>query len=115
MTEQPIAPKTFLIADVRGYTRYSEEHGNEAAAALVEQFGRLTREVVASANGSLIEFRGDEALAVFDSPRAAVLAAVALQQCYAAGDEGTPIPVGIGLDAGEVVGRLLWEGRTLLV
>lgn len=96
--------KTFLIADVRGYTSFTWEHGDEAAASLVEAFARQTEEVVTTADGSVIEFRGDEALAVFDSPRAAIRAAVDLQTAYvstAGNDE--PIPVGIGLDVGEAV------------
>jgi DNA-binding NarL/FixJ family response regulator/class 3 adenylate cyclase len=96
--------KTFLIADVRGYTSFTWEHGDEAAASLVEAFARQTEEVVTTADGSVIEFRGDEVLAVFDSPRAAIRAAVDLQTAYvstAGNDE--PIPVGIGLDVGEAV------------
>lgn len=96
--------KTFLIADVRGYTSFTWERGDEAAASLVEAFARQTEEVVTTADGSVIEFRGDEALAVFDSPRAAIRAAVDLQTAYvstAGNDE--PIPVGIGLDVGEAV------------
>ena len=104
MPDRRAALKTFLIADVRGYTSFTWEHGDEAAASLVEAFARQTEKVVAAADGSVVEFRGDEALAVFDSPRAAIRAAVELQTTYvstAGNDE--PIPVGIGLDAGEAV------------
>ncbi len=98
MHERPAGLKTFLIADVRGYSLFTAEPGDEAAAALVASFARLTEEVVAAWAGGA-DFRGDEALAVFDSPRAAV----DLQAAYVAGEEGAPIPVGIGLDAGEAV------------
>ena len=30
--------RTFLIADVRGYTVFTQEHGDEAAAALAGKF-----------------------------------------------------------------------------
>jgi DNA-binding NarL/FixJ family response regulator/class 3 adenylate cyclase len=102
MPESPGAPKTFLIADVRGFTLFTAERGDEAAAALVESFARLTDKIVAAADGSVVEFRGDEALAVFDSPRAAIRAAVRLQAAYVA-DGDYPIPVGVGLDVGEAV------------
>jgi hypothetical protein len=36
--------RTFLIADVRGYTRFTVEHGDEAAARLAAQFAAITRE-----------------------------------------------------------------------
>ena len=59
-----------------------------------------------AAGGVLLELRGDEALAVFTSPRQAVLAAVALQIRFAEQSEAAPempLPVGIGLDVGEAV------------
>ena len=103
MPELSIGPKTFLIADVRSYTLFTTEHGDEAAAGLVESFSLVTQKVVAAWEGRVVEFRGDEALAVFDSPRAAIRAAAGLQTAYVGGGDGEPIPVGIGLDAGEAV------------
>jgi WD40 repeat protein/DNA-binding SARP family transcriptional activator/class 3 adenylate cyclase len=98
--------RAFLIADVRGYTQFTQEHGDEAAARLAARFGDIVREHVEVRDGSLIELRGDEALAVFRSPRQAIRAAVELQillleATMAAPD--LPLPVGIGLDAGEAV------------
>lgn len=91
--------RTFLIADVRGYTRYTQEHGDEAAAALAAQFAELVDAVVSRRDGRLLELRGDEALVVFESARKALQAAVELQQ------RATELPrgIGIGLDAGEAV------------
>ncbi|HEU5211607.1 MAG TPA: ABC transporter substrate-binding protein [Gaiellaceae bacterium] len=91
--------RTFLITDVRGYTRYTQEHGDEAAAALAAQFAELVNDVVSRRDGRLLELRGDEALVVFESARKALQAAVELQQ------RATELPrgIGIGLDAGEAV------------
>ena len=61
--------KTFLIADVRGYTTFTQTRGDEAAARLAGRFAELARSEIEAAGGSLIELRGDEALAVFDSTR----------------------------------------------
>src|SRR5579885_3126006 len=36
----------FMIADVRGYTRFTQERGDEAAAKLASRFALLVREVV---------------------------------------------------------------------
>jgi predicted ATPase/class 3 adenylate cyclase len=97
---------TFLIADVRGYTRFTEEQGDEAAARLAATFAQLARECVEMRDGQVLELRGDEALAVFLSARQALRAAVELQaRCVAAtaADPSLPLPVGIGLDAGEAV------------
>jgi class 3 adenylate cyclase len=54
--------RTFLIADVRDYTRFSDEHGDEAAAQLAARFAAVMREGVAARGGHVLELRGDEAL-----------------------------------------------------
>jgi DNA-binding NarL/FixJ family response regulator/class 3 adenylate cyclase len=98
--------RTFLIADVRGYTRFTEERGDHAAGLLTGRFSEITKEVLEHSGGVLVEFRGDEVLAVFDSARGALGAAVELQRRLADAtltDESLALPVGIGLDAGEAV------------
>jgi basic membrane protein A and related proteins len=97
---------TFLIADVRGYTLFTQERGDEAAAKLAAKFAGIAREGVERRGGSLIELRGDEALAVFTSARQAIRAALDLQERFVAESIADPdllLPVGIGLDAGEAV------------
>ena len=71
--------QAFLIADVRGYTRFTHERGDEAAAALAAKFARIARETVGEGGGEVIELRGDEALGVFASARDAVLVALTLR------------------------------------
>ena len=93
--------RTFLICDVRGYTRFTQQHGDEAAADLAAAFAELVRAAVGEHEGRLIELRGDEALVVFESARGALRAALAIQQRVQ--DEGLARGVGIGLDAGEAV------------
>jgi class 3 adenylate cyclase len=98
--------RTFLIADVRGYTLFTQERGDEAAAKLAAKFADIAREIVEARGGTLLELRGDEALCVFASTREAIRAAVDLQRRFV---EETleqpelPLTVGIGLDAGEAV------------
>ncbi|HEY3211354.1 MAG TPA: ABC transporter substrate-binding protein, partial [Actinomycetota bacterium] len=70
------------------------------------RFADIAREAVKEHGGSVIELRGDEALATFDSPRQAILAAVHAQDRFldeTVADPSFPLPVGIGLDAGEAV------------
>jgi ABC-type transport system substrate-binding protein/class 3 adenylate cyclase len=98
--------RTFLIADVRGYTMFTQERGDEAAAKLAARFASIAREVVEEHGGSVIELRGDEALAAFDSARQAILAAARSQDRFleeTLADPVLPLPVGIGIDAGEAV------------
>lgn len=107
--EQPTmtaAILVFLIADIRGYTHFTQEEGDEAAARLTTRFAELAHAAVEQWDGQLVEARGDEILAVFASARQALRAAHMLQaRC----DEETqlhpelPLRVGIGLDLGEAV------------
>ena len=109
MTEEDDAPvhvRTFLIADIRGFTRFTQERGDEPAARLAASFAALTDEVVASRDGRLLEVRGDEVLAVFTSTRQALRAAIELQRRVGerpADDPDGPLAIGIGIDAGEAV------------
>jgi class 3 adenylate cyclase len=103
---QTVQIRTFLIADVRGYTLFTQERGDEAAAKLAAKFADIAREIVEARGGTLLELRGDEALCVFFSSREAIRTAVDLQERFV---EETleqpelPLTVGIGLDAGEAV------------
>lgn len=100
------AIRTFLIADVRGWTLFTQERGDEAAAKLAAKFADTVREVVETRGGTLLELRGDEAMCVFTSSREAIRSAVELQVRFAeetVSQPDLPLTVGIGLDAGEAV------------
>ena len=109
----------FLIADLRGYTRYSDEHGDEAASALARRFAAIAGDAVRAQGGEVVELRGDEALCVFASARSAVRGAVEVQRRArerAEGEPALPLGVGIGLDAGEAVATAGgFRGRALNV
>ncbi|MEA2459902.1 MAG: hypothetical protein QOH90_79, partial [Actinomycetota bacterium] len=109
MVEEIARPKveasvlTFLIADVRGYTKFTQERGDAAAAKLAKRFADLAREATEARGGKVIELRGDEALAVFRSTDQAVRAAVEFQATCSEESENDPeypLPVGIGIDVG---------------
>jgi YVTN family beta-propeller protein len=96
----------FLIADVRGWTRFTRERGDEDAARLAGRLAEVTRSVVEAHRGRVLELRGDEAMVVFGSPRSAIRGAVALQRRFVEetiADPSLPLTVGVGLDAGEAV------------
>lgn len=101
-----IVVRTFLIADVRGYTRFTQAHGDEEAGKLAASFAALVREALTSTRGDLIELRGDEALCAFHSARQALRAAIELQFLFRQrvdGHPAFPLGIGIGLAAGEAV------------
>lgn len=96
----------FLIADVRGYTGFTLDHGDQAAAELTGRLALMCRSAVGDNNGVVLELRGDAVLAVFTSARSALRAAVSLQErCVSEtlADPAHPMPVGVGLDVGEAV------------
>jgi YVTN family beta-propeller protein len=103
---QGVHIRTFLIADVRGYTLFTQERGDEVAAKLAAKFAEIARAIVEARGGTLLELRGDEALCVFASTRDAIRAAVDLQERFVeetVEEPELPLTVGIGLDAGEAV------------
>jgi branched-chain amino acid transport system substrate-binding protein len=105
-TESGVVVRTFLIADVRGYTRFTQAHGDEEAGKLAAKFAELAREAVTATGGEVLELRGDEALCVFPSARQALRAAVEVQRRFRArvdGQPAFPLGVGVGLAAGEAV------------
>ncbi len=96
--------RTFLIADVQGYTRFTEEHGAEAAARLATRLADMADEVALRYQGRVIELRGDEVLAVFSSARDALHAAVELQNRVAdAPRDELAFELRVGIDAGDAV------------
>ena len=98
--------RTFLIADIRGYSRFTEEYGDEAAARLAAKFADVVAEDVEAHGGRVVDIRGDEAVAVFVSARQAIRAGVNLQSEFdeeTAADSDLPLRVGIGIDSGEAV------------
>jgi class 3 adenylate cyclase len=106
MPEERSAIRTFLIADIRGYTRFTEEYGDEAAARLAAKFKDIVQEVVETRTGRVVELRGDEALTVFDSARQAMRAAMDMQRVFAEetdADVDLPLRVGMGIDSGEAI------------
>jgi YVTN family beta-propeller protein len=98
--------RTFLIADVRGYTSFTHAHGDEEAGRLAAAFAELSREAVEATGGEVLELRGDEALCVFPSSRQALRGAFELQRHFRTTGDGRPafpLGIGIGLAAGEAV------------
>lgn len=94
----------FLFADLRDYSRFTERHGDDAAAQLLARYRLTVREVVGRFDGAEIRTEGDSFYVVFSSVGSAVQAGLAILESAdkassEPGDE--PIRVGIGIHAGE--------------
>lgn len=93
-------PRAFLFSDLRGYTAYVERHGDAAAARLLRMYRDLVRKAVAREEGAEIKTEGDSFYVVFPSGVGAVRCAMAIQR-QAVRRHGEPLPIGIGIHAGE--------------
>lgn len=74
--------RTFLFADLCGYTALTEAHGNRQAAEIVERFLALAAATL-SRGAAILERIGDEVVIVASEPGVAVATAVALRDTVA--------------------------------
>jgi class 3 adenylate cyclase/streptogramin lyase len=94
----------FLFADLRGYTRFVEQHGDATASELLARYRSLVRDVVGAHAGAEIRTEGDGIYVVFDSVTGAVDAGLELVEAAAAAtsaEPGRPLRVAVGIHAGE--------------
>jgi class 3 adenylate cyclase len=91
----------FLFADLRGYSAFTEQHGDHASAELLGRYRELVRREIAAFHGAEIRTEGDSFYVVFDSVSEAVQAGVAIRDGTTADPGPHPIRVGIGIHAGE--------------
>ena len=111
---------TVLFADLAGFTSLSESRDPEEMHALMDRFFQLVLNEVHRFEGTVNQFLGDGAMALFgapvaleDAPRRAVSAALAIQRGLAALGEETAsqrraaLALRIGIHSGHVVvGRI---------
>ena len=95
-------PPAIAFLDISGFTGLTEEHGDEAAVALVAALDELTDAVVRRHGGKIVKRLGDGVMLHFTAPGRAVAAALDLVD--AAARAGLP-PARVGVDAGRVVFR----------
>jgi adenylate cyclase len=93
-------PPAMCFLDLTGYTRLTEEQGDQAAAELAARLATLVRRSAQEHGGTPVKWLGDGVMFYFREPAAAVLAAVALVE--AVGRHGLP-PAHVGIHAGPVV------------
>jgi class 3 adenylate cyclase len=92
------ARRTFLFTDIVDSTRLLETLGNEKWKRLLARHDEVLRAEIGEFGGEVIKQTGDGFFAAFDSPRAAIEAAVAIQRALAA--EIVAPDVRIGAHAG---------------
>jgi class 3 adenylate cyclase len=92
------ARRTFLFTDIVDSTRLLETLGDDKWRRLLARHDELVRDCIAAAGGEVVKRTGDGFFASFESPRAAIDAAIAIQRALS-GEIVAP-DVRIGAHAG---------------
>lgn len=100
------ATVTIFFSDIRGFTEYTDQYGDEAAYRVLQQHNSLVRRQIELFGGQVVKTQGDSFMAAFRTARAAIQCAVAIQRAPVAGgadQPGTRIALGIGINTGEPI------------
>jgi adenylate cyclase len=93
-------PPAVCFLDISGYTRLTEERGDEAAADLAATVAALVRRTSQEHGGQPVKWLGDGVMFLFPDPNQGVLAALDMVEGVAA--QSLP-PARVGIQAGPVV------------
>jgi adenylate cyclase len=93
-------PPAICFLDITGYTRLTQERGDQAAAGLAENLNRLVQRAAMAHSGKPIKWLGDGVMLYFADPGKGVSAALDLVDDVPAA--GLP-PAHVGLHAGPVL------------
>lgn len=99
------ATVTIVFSDIRGFTEFTEQHGDEAAYRLLQQHNAIVRKQVELFGGQVVKTQGDSFMVSFRTARAAIQCAVAVQRSLEAAPAppGGGIALGIGINTGEPI------------
>lgn len=111
--DQPSGPSatfgstiTILFSDIRGFTEYTDAHGDEAAYRMLQHHNGLVQEQIALYGGHVVKTLGDSFMVSFESARMAVTCAIAVQRAIQRHNQSQPgatIEIGVGINSGEPV------------
>jgi adenylate cyclase len=95
-------PPAVCFVDLTGYTRLTEERGDEVAARLAASLAALVEDISRRHGGKPIRWLGDGGMFLFKEPTAGMMAA--LEMVEGAPGAGLP-PTHIGIHAGPVISQ----------
>ena len=110
-TETPI-PLTFgptvtlFFSDIRGFTEYTDAHGDAAAYRMLHYHNTMVQEQIALYGGHIVKTLGDSYMVSFDAARNAMACGIGVQKSlalYNSDREGARINIGIGINTGEPI------------
>jgi adenylate cyclase len=97
---EPRQVEACAFADLSGYTRLTEEAGDEVAAQVSVKLAELVNEIAARHGGAVVKMLGDGVLFHFKDPRDAVMAS--LEMLDRVRPAGLP-PAHVGVNAGPMI------------
>jgi len=117
---------TILFADIRGFTSMSQKASPAAVVNMLNQYYERVVDIVFRFGGTLDKFIGDEVMVLFGAPipmknqeNAALACALEIQKMLTvwnkerAASKHAIIPVGIGINSGEVVVGSIGSTKTM--
>ncbi len=97
---------TILFSDIRDFTTYTAERGDQEAYRLVRTFTDLVEEQVERYSGDLVKTYGDGVMNTFPSPEEGLKSSIAMQRALYEHNSANPdftISAGIGLNYGGAI------------
>ncbi len=99
------ATVTIAFSDIRGFTEYTDQYGDEAAYRVLQQHNSAVRNQIDLFGGHVVKTQGDSFMIAFPTARSAIQCAVAIQRALTSTqtEPGTGIALGIGINTGEPI------------
>ena len=97
---------SIFFSDIRGFTDYTEEFGDEAASRIVHEQDTIVRSQIEAFGGVVVKTQGDSFMVAFSAARGAILCAIAIQRTVAEANRnqaGPRMGIGIGINTGEPI------------
>jgi class 3 adenylate cyclase len=89
---------TIFFSDIRGFTDYTEQFGDEAAYRILREHNAIVRKEIEAFGGVVVKTQGDSFMVAFKTARGAIQCAIAIQRAIAESDQhqaGPRIAIGI--------------------
>jgi len=97
---------TLFFSDIRGFTDYTEQFGDEAAYRILREHNTVVRKQIEAFGGVVVKTQGDSFMVAFTTARGAILCAIAIQRAIGEANRnhsGPRIAIGIGINTGEPI------------
>jgi len=97
---------SIFFSDIRGFTDYTEEFGDEAASRIVHEQDTIVRSQIEAFGGVVVKTQGDSFMVAFSAARGAILCAIAIQRTVSQvnrNPSGPQMGIGVGINTGEPI------------